>query len=128
MTATRTSTRDKNDGSGTMTRSGRPNRPSRPARSVTEHVTTSGANIFLDLGFAPGEAECLRVRALLMNELRRIIVDVPKRPAAKILGVDQSVVTGLMKGRIDLFTIDALVSMIGRVGAQVNIQVALPRR
>jgi predicted XRE-type DNA-binding protein len=128
MTATRASTRDKNDGSGTMTRSGRPNRPSGPARSVTEHVTPPGANIFLDLGSAPGEAECLRVRTLLMNELRRIIGDVPKRPAAKIFGVDQSVVTGLMKGRIDLFTIDALVSMLGRVGAQVNIQVALPPR
>jgi hypothetical protein len=121
MTATRASTRDKNDGSGTMTRSGRPNRPSGPARSVTEHVTPPGANIFLDLGSARGEAECLRVRTLLMNELRRIIGDVPKRPAAKV-------VTGLMKGRIDLFTIDALVSMLGRVGAQVNIQVALPPR
>ncbi|HTE47618.1 MAG TPA: XRE family transcriptional regulator [Gemmatimonadaceae bacterium] len=128
MTDTRKRTSGRNGRLGKITQEGRASQRRRPARSVSEHVTPSGANIFLDLGFAPGEAECLRVRALLMTELRRIIADVPKRQAAKTFGVSQSLVTHLMKGRIDLFTIDALVSMLGRVGARVNMQVSLPPR
>jgi hypothetical protein len=61
-----------------------------------------------------------------MSELRRIIADVPKRRVA-ILEVSQSLVTDLLKGRIDMFTIDALVSTLGRVGARVNIQSRLRR-
>jgi predicted XRE-type DNA-binding protein len=125
MTDTRKRTSGRNGRLGRITQKGRANQPGRPARTGSEHVTPPGANIFLDVGFAPGEAACLRVRALLMIELRRIIADVPKRLAAKNFGVAQSVVTDLVTGRIDLFTIDALVSMLGRVGARVNIRVAL---
>ena len=93
----------------------------------TSHVTPVGANIFSDLGFDPLEAENLKLRSLLMNELRRIIGDLPQREAATLLGATQPRVSHLMRGRIDLFTIDTLVNMLAHTGARMRISVSRPR-
>lgn len=93
----------------------------------TSHVTPAGANIFSDLGFDPLEAENLKVRSLLMNELRHIIGDLPQREAATLLGATQPRVSHLMRGRIDLFTIDTLVNMLGHTGARMRISVSRSR-
>lgn len=89
----------------------------------TSHVTPAGANIFNDLGFDALEAENLKIRSLLMNELRRIVGDMPQREAAALLGVTQPRVSHLMHGRIDLFTIDTLVNMLGHAGAIMRVSV-----
>lgn len=93
----------------------------------TSHVTPAGANIFSDLGFDPLEAENLKLRSLLMNELRRIIGELPQREAATLLGASQPRISHLMRGRIDLFTIDTLVNMLGHTGARMRISVSRPR-
>jgi predicted XRE-type DNA-binding protein len=92
------------------------------------HVTLADGNIFADLGFSPEEAENLKMRARLITELRRIIVDMPQREAAALLGVTQPRVSHLMHGRIALFTIDTLVNMLGHAGARMRISVSRPRR
>lgn len=94
----------------------------------TSHVTPAGANIFSDLGFDPLEAENLKLRSLLMNELRRIIDKLPQREAASLLGATQPRISHLVHGRIDLFTIDALVNMLGHAGGRMRISVSRPRR
>ena len=44
--------------------------------------------------------------------------------AAKILGVTQPRVSELMRGKIDLFGIDSLVTMLAAAGLQVEFRVA----
>ena len=94
----------------------------------TSHVTPSGRNIFLDLGFPPDEAENLKIRSLMMTALGRIIEDLPQREAALLLGTTQPRVSHLARGRIDLFTIDTLVNMLAHAGARMRISISRPRR
>jgi predicted XRE-type DNA-binding protein len=46
--------------------------------------------------------------------------------AAKILGVRQPRVSDLLRGRIDLFSTDALIDMLARLG--IRVRVVLSRR
>jgi predicted XRE-type DNA-binding protein len=94
----------------------------------SSHVTPGGGNIFADLGFAAEEAENLKMRAMLMNELRRVIGDMPQREAATLMGITQPRVSHLKRGRIDLFTIDTLVNMLAHAGARMRISFSHPRR
>jgi len=55
-------------------------------RSST-HVTASGGNVFADLGFSPREAENLKIRSLLMSELRDPIAGLTQVSAAQLLSV-----------------------------------------
>jgi len=40
--------------------------------------------------------------------------------AAKLLGVTQPRISDLMRGKIDRFSIDTLIEMLGRAGARVS--------
>jgi predicted XRE-type DNA-binding protein len=94
----------------------------------SSHVTPAGGNVFADLGFASAEAENLKLRAALIGELRRITAGMPQREAANLLGVTQPRISHLVRGQIDLFTIDTLVNMLAHAGARVRISVLRPRR
>ncbi len=82
----------------------------------------SSGNVFKDLGFAPEEANHLRVRSQLMVELSGIIEDrgLTQAKAAKLLGVSQPRVSDLVRGKIERFSIDTLVEMLGRAGMEVQ--------
>ncbi len=110
------------------TRRRRAGQPAHRSLPTTSHVTNAGGNIFADLGFAPEEAENLKMRSLLMTELRRAIGDLPQHEAATLLGITQPRVSHLTRGRIDLFTIDTLVNMLAHAGARMRISVSRPRR
>lgn len=110
------------------TRRRRAGQPADRSLPTSSHVTKAGGNIFADLGFAPEEAENLKMRSLLMIELRRAIGGMPQREAATLLGITQPRVSHLTRGRIDLFTIDALVNMLAHAGARMRISVSRPRR
>ena len=43
--------------------------------------------------------------------------------AAELFGVTQPLVSDLVRGKIDLFSIDMLVNMAGKVGMKVNLAV-----
>jgi predicted XRE-type DNA-binding protein len=57
------------------------------------------------------------MRAVLMTELRKLIAGMTQRDAASLLRTTQPRVSHLTRGRIDLFTIDTLVNMLGHAGA-----------
>jgi predicted XRE-type DNA-binding protein len=85
----------------------------------------AGSNLFRDLGFSPAEAENLRIRAAMMNAL---IAHIEKKgltqvQAAKLLRVTQPRISDLMRGRIHLFSIDALVNFLAAVGLRVTLRV-----
>jgi predicted XRE-type DNA-binding protein len=93
-------------------------------------VTPSTGNVFRDLGFRREEAEHLLVRADLMIQVQKLIASrrLKQREAAKILRVSQPRVSDLLRGRIDLFSTDALIDMLACLGARVRFTVKRGRR
>src|SRR4051812_28063662 len=88
-------------------------------------IDRSSGNVFRDLGFSGTEAENLRVRADLMISLGKLIEDrgLTQAQAAKLLGVTQPRISALMRGKIQLFSVDGLMEMLGRGGARVSVTV-----
>jgi len=86
-------------------------------------VTRSSGNVFRDVGFRAEEAEHLLVRSDLMIRLQKVITSrrLKQKEAAKILGVTQPRVSELLRGRIDLFSSDALIDMLARFGIVVRL-------
>ena len=93
-------------------------------------TTPSTGNVFRDLGFRREEAEHLLVRADLMIQVQKLITSrrLKQREAAKVLKVSQPRVSDLLRGRIDLFSTDALIDMLARLGARVRLSVKPSRR
>jgi predicted XRE-type DNA-binding protein len=87
-------------------------------------VSASSGNVFLDIGFPPGEAEHLLVRSHLMMAIEQLIKvrGLTQTRAARLFGVTQPRVSDLVRGRIELFSIDALVEMLGRAGIGLSIR------
>ena len=89
-------------------------------------MTPSSGNVFVDLGFDEVEAFHLELRSCLMDCLEQVIQtrDLSQQAAAKLFGVTQPRVSNLVKGRIDLFSLDMLVTMLARAGVRVNLTVS----
>jgi predicted XRE-type DNA-binding protein len=95
---------------------------SKPAKNTT--VRKSSGNVFSDLGFDPDEAEHLRIRSALMATLRQVLKErkLTQAAAAALLDVSQPRISDLVRGKIDLFSIDALVDMLARANVRVDIR------
>ena len=93
-------------------------------------VTASTGNVFRDLGFSKEESEHLLVRADLLIHLQKAIASrgLTQAETAKVLRVTQPRVSDLLRGRIDLFSTDALIDMLARLGIGVRLVVKEPRR
>jgi predicted XRE-type DNA-binding protein len=85
----------------------------------------TGQNIFADLGFPPGEAENLRIRADMMAALIEFVrrKKHTQARAAKVLGVTQPRISDLMRGQIHRFSIDNLVTLLASAGLRVDVKV-----
>lgn len=83
----------------------------------------SSSNVFRDLGFGTEEAGNLRVRADLMIALGKLIEDrgLTQVKAAKLFGVSQPRVSDLVRGKIERFSVDTLIAMLGAAGVQVTV-------
>ena len=88
-------------------------------------LTRSSGNVFRDLGFPAEEAEHLRLRSLLMTELRKLIErrGLTQKEAAQLFGVTQPRISDLVRGKIELFSLDTLVDMLAQAGARVELVV-----
>jgi predicted XRE-type DNA-binding protein len=88
-------------------------------------IRRSTGNVFADLGFAAEEAEHLKVRADLMIALTKLIDarGLSQAEAAKLLSVSQPRVSDLVRGKIDKFSVDTLISMLAAAGAHVSVTV-----
>ncbi len=89
-------------------------------------VTESCGNVFIDLGFSPEEATILAMRSQLMGELRIKIRDMEwtQAVAAKVLGISQSRVSDLVRGRFEKFSLDMLITLATRAGKKVELKLA----
>ncbi len=83
------------------------------------------SDIFQDLGFDPAQSENLRIRAEVMNALISHLENrkLTQAQAAKLLGVTQPRISDLMRGKIQLFSIDTLVNFLAAVGLRVDLRV-----
>lgn len=93
---------------------------------MKEKIIRSGGNVFADLGFPPEEAAVLSMRADLMAQLR---LAMEKRnwtqvEAARVLGISQSRVSDLMRGKWDKFSLDMLVTLAARAGLHCELRLA----
>lgn len=88
---------------------------------MKHHLTKGSA--FDDLGFDAPEAHNLKIRAALMRAIEEELEKrkLTQEKAAKILGVSQPRVSDLIRGKIQLFTIDVLINMLEELGKPVSI-------
>jgi predicted XRE-type DNA-binding protein len=83
----------------------------------------STGSVFCDVGFSPAKAEHLRVRADLLIQIQKTISarKLKQTEAAKLLGVTQPRISDLMRGRIDLFSVDSLIDILARLGIRTRL-------
>jgi len=87
-------------------------------------------NVFLALGFPKEEAAHLLIRSDLMGQIEQLIKErkLTQKKAAKLLGVTQPRISDLKRGKIDLFSIDALVEMLARLDVTVTVKTKRAKR
>jgi predicted XRE-type DNA-binding protein len=73
----------------------------------------------------PEAAENMKLRSTLMTALKNHITrsEISQAEAAKLFGVTQPRVSDLMRGKINLFGLDALVNMAAAAGLRVELRV-----
>lgn len=88
-------------------------------------ITRSSGNVFLDLGFSKDEAENLKLRAELMMKIEDYVRvgGMTQVEAAKRLGLSQPRLNDLLRGKIDKFSLDALVNMLAKAGMRIEMKV-----
>jgi len=93
---------------------------------MAKKVAESSGNIFLDLGFAPHEAEVMLLRAKLAEALRAWMdhEDLTQAEAAKQLGIAQPRVSEIVRGKVELLSLDYLVGLCAKVGISVGVRLA----
>ena len=91
-----------------------------------ETITESSGNVFADLGFSPEESTLLAMRAELMARVREAITEHgwTQAEAAQHLGIGQSRVSDLVRGKRDKFSLDMLVTLATRAGRRVELAYA----
>ena len=91
---------------------------------MEEPIFESSGNVFADLDLEPAEAAILHMRAKLMNDLRLYIESsgMTQMEAAKKLGIAQSRVSDLVRGKWEKFSLEMLITLEARVGRQVTLE------
>ena len=73
----------------------------------------------------PEAAENMKLRSVLLTALKNHLTrtEMSQVQAAKLFGVTQPRVSDLMRGKVDLFGLDALVNMATAAGLHIEIRV-----
>jgi predicted XRE-type DNA-binding protein len=91
---------------------------------MSKAVVKSSGNVFIDLGYSPDEAAILQMRADLMADLRKLIKakKLTQAKAAEILGVSQSRVSDLIRGKWEKFSLEMLITLATKAGMRVTLK------
>ncbi len=94
---------------------------------MSEPIIESSGNVFSDLGFESGESAILHMRAKLMTDLREYIEasGMTQTEAAQQLGVTQSRISDLTRGKWEKFSLEMLITLEARAGRQVTLELAV---
>lgn len=90
-------------------------------------ITESSGNVFLDLGFDPAEAEVMRLRAEVMIRTAQRLKEQgwTQAEAARRLGITQPRVSRLIKGKVDDFSLDMLLTLATRAGLHAELRLSV---
>ena len=93
-------------------------------------MVRGSGNVFRDLGSREPEARNLVLRSEIMIRIEEFVErsGMTQARAAARLGLTQPRLNALLKGKIDQFSLDALVNVATRAGLQVDLQVTVPKR
>jgi predicted XRE-type DNA-binding protein len=93
---------------------------------VTKRINKSSGNIFLDLGFPPHEASVMLLRAQLAEALRSWMEreELTQAKAAKRLGIAQPRVSDIVRGKVELMSMDYLVGLCSKAELDVGLRLA----
>jgi predicted XRE-type DNA-binding protein len=93
---------------------------------MKKKTTKSSGNVFVDLGFDPAESAVLQMRSNLMSDLRLYIKKqkLTQAEAAKRLGIAQSRVSDLVRGKWDKFSLEMLITLEARLGRTIRVEFA----
>ena len=88
-------------------------------------ITRSSGNVFHDIGFPQEEAENLKLRSSLMMRIEDYYLKsgATQAATAKALGLTTPRFNALLKGKINLFSLDALVNIAVRAGLRIELRV-----
>lgn len=77
---------------------------------------------------SPAEAANMKARSDVLIAIRKVVDgwNVTQAEAAKRLGINQPRVNDLLRGRIDKFSLDALMNLAARAGLSVRVKVVRP--
>jgi predicted XRE-type DNA-binding protein len=94
---------------------------------MDEPIIESSGNVFADLDLEPSGAAILQMRAKLMNDLRLYIQSsgMTQTEAAEQLGISQSRVSDLVRGKWEKFSLEMLITLEARAGRQVTLDLAV---
>lgn len=89
-------------------------------------IEASSGNVFTDLDFDDAEAQVLALRADLMAQVEKTIKarKLTQVAASKVLGVSQSRVSDLARGKVEKFSLDMLVTFAAKLGKPAEIKLA----
>ena len=88
-------------------------------------ITKGSSNVFEDLGFDVQESQNLLLRSQTMIALVHWFEEsgMTQVAAAKTLGITQPRFNQLLKGKIEIFSLDALVNMATSAGMRVGLSI-----
>lgn len=77
------------------------------------------------LGFSPEETASLEIRSDIMLQIRELVRSRKwtQRVAATRCGITQPRMSDLLRGRIDKFSLDALVNIAAKLGLKMHVTI-----
>jgi predicted XRE-type DNA-binding protein len=93
---------------------------------MSEPIISSSGNVFVDFGYSPDESAILQMRADLMADIRKFIKArrLTQAKAAEILGITQSRVSDLTRGKWEKFSLEMLITLATKAGMHVTLKTA----
>jgi predicted XRE-type DNA-binding protein len=86
--------------------------------------TESSGNVFADLGLPDAGTRLAKAELARRITLEIQERDLTQHEAAEILGIDQPKVSAITRGRLKEFSLDRLLTLLGRLGMDIEIVVS----
>ena len=89
-------------------------------------ITESSGNVFVDLGFDAAEAEVMKLRTEVMIRTAQQLKahGWTQVEAARRLGITQPRVSRLIKGKVEDFSLDMLLTLATRAGLRTELRLS----
>jgi predicted XRE-type DNA-binding protein len=92
-------------------------------------VTRGSGNIFADLGLPDADEHMLKARVVMFIDKRIAQLGLTQQAAADRMGIAQSDVSKMLRGRFENFSLERLLRLVRLLGSDVEIKVtSRPRR